>query len=66
MHRIHKASVAFARFSVDDRGVTTIEYALIGVLVGVAIVGSVSLVGENLVTYFYQPVVDTFRRLAGS
>ncbi len=36
----------------DERGVTAIEYALIGVLVGIAIIGGVSTFGTSLTAKF--------------
>lgn len=37
-----------ARFLRDERGTTAIEYALIAVLIGVAIMGAVGLTGDSL------------------
>jgi pilus assembly protein Flp/PilA len=36
----------------DDAGVTAIEYALLGMLIAVAIVGSVSSVGDAVKTLY--------------
>lgn len=38
----------FKEWGADDRGVTSIEYALIGVLIAVVIVGAVTTVGVEL------------------
>ncbi|GIK47496.1 MAG: Flp family type IVb pilin [Hyphomonadaceae bacterium] len=37
-----------ARFLHDERGTTAIEYGLIAVLIGVAIMGAVGLVGDSM------------------
>jgi pilus assembly protein Flp/PilA len=39
---------AVKRFIRDDEGVTAIEYGLIGALIAVVIVASVTAVGQNL------------------
>lgn len=39
---------AIKTFAADENGVTAIEYGLIAALVGVAIVASVKLLGEQL------------------
>jgi pilus assembly protein Flp/PilA len=49
MRRIHKATVAFARFSVDERGATAVEYGLIVGLIGGAVLAVVSMIGQDLV-----------------
>ncbi len=41
----------------DERGATAIEYALIGVLVGIAIIGGVTTLGASLTARF--TVVNT-------
>lgn len=48
-----------AAFWADERGVTSIEYALLGVLIAVAIAGSVTLVGGE-VAALYGRVVSAF------
>lgn len=40
------------KFIRDDQGVTAIEYGLIAALIAVVIIGSVTLVGDNLVVVF--------------
>ena len=40
------------RFMKDEEGVTAIEYALIASLIGLAIIGAVTLVGTNLSAKF--------------
>lgn len=42
----------FKRFLKDESGATAIEYGLIAALIAVAIVGTLSLIGENLDTHF--------------
>ena len=42
------------RFAADESGATAIEYALIAVLVGIAIVGSVTALGDSLQSIFYS------------
>ena len=39
---------SFRRFVKDDSGATAIEYGLIAALVSVAIIGILSLLGDNL------------------
>ncbi len=38
----------FKRFGRDESGVTAIEYGLIAAMVGVAIIGGVTLLGDSL------------------
>ena len=47
----------FSRFANDEAGATAIEYGLIAALVAVAIIGALSVLGENL--------TDTFNFVAG-
>ena len=42
----------FTRFLRDEDGATAIEYGLIAALIAVAIIGAVSLVGDNLSATF--------------
>lgn len=42
----------FSRFLKDDSGATAIEYGLIAALIGVAIVTTVGLVGDDLAATF--------------
>jgi pilus assembly protein Flp/PilA len=42
----------FRRFSRDKSGVTAIEYGLIAAMVGVAIIGGVTLLGDSLNNMF--------------
>ncbi|MFI8681667.1 Flp family type IVb pilin [Brevundimonas diminuta] len=46
------------RFAKDESGATAIEYGLIAALIAVAIIGAVTLLGDNLAT--------TFNNLAGN
>ncbi|HEY6276040.1 MAG TPA: Flp family type IVb pilin [Streptosporangiaceae bacterium] len=41
----------------DDRGVTAVEYALLGIFIAVVIVGAVTLLGTTL-NSMYQAVVS--------
>lgn len=43
---------ALSRFLRNDAGATAIEYALLGTLIAVAIVGSFALVGNNVGAVF--------------
>jgi pilus assembly protein Flp/PilA len=47
-----KIASAVKAFIADENGVTAIEYGLIAALVGVAIVGAVGLLGDQLNTTF--------------
>jgi len=40
------------RLAVDDEGPTSIEYALIALLIAMAIVAAVTVIGQRLVTPF--------------
>lgn len=40
------------RFRADRRGATSIEYALIGVLISIAVIGGASSLGNSLTSYF--------------
>lgn len=40
------------RFLMDEEGVTAIEYALIATLIAVAIVGSVTLLGNSVLAQY--------------
>jgi Flp pilus assembly pilin Flp len=43
------------RLSCDDHGATAVEYALMVSLIMLAIVGSVTLFGQNVITLFNVP-----------
>ncbi len=43
---------SICKFSIQDEGVTAIEYALIAALVAVVIIGGATLLGTNLNTLF--------------
>lgn len=49
---MNKLVLAAKQFWNDESGVTAIEYGLIAALIGVAIVGAVTSVGEELITLF--------------
>jgi pilus assembly protein Flp/PilA len=40
------------RFAADESGATAIEYALLAVLVGIAIIGAVTALGDSLKAIF--------------
>lgn len=40
------------RFAKDESGATAIEYGLIAALIAVAVIGAVTLLGDNLATTF--------------
>ena len=46
---------AFKRFLSNECGSTAIEYALIAILLSVAIIGGVNSIGRSLQTAFYEP-----------
>lgn len=46
------------QFAVDQSGATAIEYALVAVLVGIAIIGSVTALGNSLQSIFYDVASD--------
>ncbi len=47
-------AAAILRFRSDENGVTSIEYALIGVFIAVAIVASVTTLGTSLTSAFQK------------
>lgn len=47
-------------FCACERGSTAIEYSVIASIIVIAIVGSVSAIGEVLKTKFYEPVAAGF------
>jgi pilus assembly protein Flp/PilA len=50
-------NISVKRFVEDDRGTTSIEYALIAVLISIFIIGAVTGVGDQISTLFNK--VDT-------
>jgi len=44
--------IRFEQFIADESGATAIEYALIAVLVGIAIIGAVTALGDSLKAIF--------------
>ena len=48
----------------EEKGVTSIEYALIAALVAIAIVGAVTLVGEELTGFFEYVSVELEKALS--
>jgi Flp pilus assembly pilin Flp len=45
---LHAVASLAVRLRADQRGVTAFEYALVGLLVGVAIIAGVTLLGDNI------------------
>ncbi len=48
------------RFIRSKRGATAIEYALIACGISIAIVGSVTTLGQNVMTVFYDKLLTLF------
>ena len=48
------------RLCVEESGVTSIEYALIALLIATGIVGTVATLGQTVREVLYQPIVDAF------
>ena len=48
------ASLELECFSDDRRGVTSLEYALIAVIMVIAMLGGLTIIGGHLGTTFYQ------------
>lgn len=44
------------RFALDNRGATSIEYAMIACLISVAIVAGARAIGQAIQTKFYGPL----------
>ena len=55
MRNLHKNIVHFLK---EENATTSIEYALIGTLVAIAIITGVSLLGDNLNTLYFKKVSD--------
>jgi len=49
-------TIVAGRFLPEENGVTAIEYALLGSLIAVVIVGAVTLIGPVLITIFEKVV----------
>lgn len=45
---------AAQRFHADERGVTAIEYAMIGAMMSIMIAGAVTDIGQTIMTVFYD------------
>ena len=54
---MHKAMQRFLR---ETKGATAIEYALIACGVSIAIVSSVTALGNNMMTMFYNKLLTLF------
>jgi pilus assembly protein Flp/PilA len=50
----------FNRFIRDNAGATAIEYALIACGISIAIVSSVTTLGNNMMTVFYDKLLTLF------
>ena len=48
------------RFIRDGSGATAIEYAMIACGISIAIVGSVTSLGNNVMTTFYDKLINLF------
>jgi pilus assembly protein Flp/PilA len=59
MDRIQTAQT-LRGFLRDERGGTAIEYALIAVGIGVAIIGAAETLGARLVSLFYDKLIGAF------
>jgi len=57
---MRRPSTEFSRFIRSEGGATAIEYALIACGVSIAIVTSVSAVGSNMMTVFYDKLLTLF------
>ena len=57
LHLYVKVSENIKKFAADASGVTAIEYGLIAALIAVAIIGTVVLLGDEVVAIF-QNVAD--------
>ena len=51
---------AILRFVRDERGATAIEYALIGVIVSVALITGGRTIGQNMNSMFYDKALAGF------
>lgn len=49
-----------AGFLADTSGTTAIEYGIIASLLSIVIVGSITLIGQDLLTNFYNKVLAAF------
>lgn len=54
------------RFAVDDSGATGMEYALLGTLIGCALLATFTVFGEAVGELFNSPAVDTLGGVANS
>ncbi|ALK08105.1 Flp family type IVb pilin [Blastochloris viridis] len=61
MQRFHKAVAAIRRISVDDRGVTAVEYAIVLAVVSLMIVAPLATIGRDILPDILGRVADVFR-----
>lgn len=54
------------RFAVDESGATGMEYALLGTLIGCALLATFTVFGESLAQLFNSPAIDTLGVAANS
>ncbi|WP_297112081.1 Flp family type IVb pilin [uncultured Devosia sp.] len=54
------------RFIAEETGTTAIEYALLGTLIGVAMLATFTVFGNALGELFNSPAVDTLGSVANS
>ncbi|PTW59149.1 Flp pilus assembly pilin Flp [Breoghania corrubedonensis] len=64
--RKRRLGETFKAFWADERGSTAIEYSLIAGIIVLAIVGSVTAIGELLTSKLYEPVAAGFTGATGS
>lgn len=57
--------VMFRSFLKDEAGATAIEYALIGTLVAIAIMGTMAILGDSLEGLFNTRTADVLTEQAG-
>jgi pilus assembly protein Flp/PilA len=57
---MRRSARQLSRFIRDDGGATAIEYALIACGVSIAIVSSVTSLGNNMMTLFYDKLQNLF------
>ena len=57
---LHMVCSSLLRCLRDECGATAIEYALIGSLISIVIIGAVTNIGENMQTLYYDRVGDAF------
>jgi pilus assembly protein Flp/PilA len=54
---------ALRRFAADEDGATAVEYALMAALIGLAIFGALSSVGQGIKTVLYGQIVAALQNM---